>query len=610
MLLIKIYEKNLEFFRLNSDFIYDIITKQESKYSSRIEDVDEGMNCIVENENNRCFLHSIYNKNREIEEMFKDADKDATSLIICGFGFGISMEYINENFENLEEIAIIEPDLNLFKTILHQLKIYELHKYFKKQRFTFIINQTEEYAYEYLKFQFENSEVFKKQFVVNISYKSLYKGYFENIEHKMIQYIRNKRVNIATGNYSKEIWTRNCFNNIKIKPDKLLDSYFNKFKGQTAILVSAGPSLNKNIHLLKEIGKKAIIMAPGSAIKILDSHDIKPNFRFAMDGWITESKIFENINTSSSALVYSNYVNNEVLPKYNGKKINMVLSTEYLTKYIYDKAGISCELVPNGFSISNVVLAIILKMGINQVIFMGQDLCYTEGKLYADGSWSEEDVSIKKDMISTKNIYGEHVYTTSSFLGMKTIFETFIINNPHIQYINATEGGLGLEGAKNKRFCDVLEELHKKDDIHLSQENTKDSCKLNKYEDNITNVIMDIKEELIEILRLNDEKIKRLKRIKKYIKKKIGVNKLISELDYIEKYDINLEGIKFYQEVIKPTLKDTFYSIKITNGYNGLDKEKVIESKEKILWGVAIELRDYVNLLIKLVDDWKIKDTK
>jgi hypothetical protein len=600
-----IYEKNLNFLKNNLEFIYEVITQKESRYDSNVVDIDNCMNCIVENDNKRCFIHSIYDTNREVEEMFKDADKDTNSLIVFGFGFGHCKEYIHDNFKGLDEIAIIEPDLNVFKRVLHELDICELQKYFKYQRLTFIINQNEEYTSEYLKYQFEKSDTFKKQFVQNISYRSLYNEYFKNVQKTMIEYIRSKHVNVVTSHQGKEKWTENCFKNLKIKPDIFLESFFNKFKDKTAILVSAGPSLNKNIHLLKELDDKAVIMAPGSAIKILDSHGIIPDFRFAIDGWDSENKIFQQIDTNSSPLIYGNSLNDKILPNYKGRKISMILNADHLTKYIYNKADISYQQVLSGFSISNIVLGIINRMGFKRIIFVGQDLCYTGEKLYAEGSWTKEELKNKKTLIKTKNIYGDSVYTSKPFLGMKTLFETFIKNNTHMEYINATEGGLGLEGAENKQFIEILKQLDHQDDVKEIKESILYNFEIEDYEKRIYSSILHIEKEIEEILKINSEKSKRVKKLKKYRERSLGTNKLLYQLDYMNVYEEKLEEISFYKEVIKPSLNNTMYSIKTSLGYIGDDLMESIKSKENILEKQTLELKEYSEFLLRQIEEFK-----
>ncbi|SHH83328.1 motility associated factor glycosyltransferase family protein [Clostridium grantii] len=605
-----IYEKNLEFFKNYLDVVYKTITEEKNNYDTIIEDIEDNMNCIVQNQDTRCFIHSIYSKDREIKEAFENADFEGSILVIFGLGFGNSMKYISENFKELKELIIIEPDLNLFRRILKSIDISDIQKFFLGKNVTFIINKTEELTSEALTNKLNKSANLKLEFIENIAYKSLYNGYIGNVKEGFIKSIRQIKTNVATNDSSKEMWASNIIKNIMIKPDSNLESFIDKFENKTAIIVSAGPSLNKNIHLLKKVKDKAIIFAPGSAIKILDSYGIVPDFRFAMDAWESENRVFTDINTSSTALVYSNSIYDEILPSYKGKKINMVLNTDFLSKYIYNKLKISVVEINSGYSIANVVLSVVAKMRFKKVIFMGQDLCYTNGELYAKGSWTKEKMEGREGLIKTKDIYGEDVYTISPFLSMKYLFENIIASNFNIEYINATEGGLRLEGATNKKFEECLIDLNKSENIEDIKKSVFMGNKNEDYENRTFHILLDIQKECEQILQINNERLKKIKRLSRYIEKGMGINKLYMELENIDKYNEKLNEGEFYKEVIIPVLRDTFYAIESNYGYNGEDKQKIVISKETIWEGYSSQVDKYLRLLMSLIDEVKNKFIK
>lgn len=596
------YERNLEFFRINSEPLYKIITEEKSNFETMIVDVEDSMNCIVQNKNARCFVHSIYNKDREIEEAFKDVDREVTMLVVFGIGFGHSMKYIQDNFKELKEIVIIEPDLNLFKRVLKDLDFSNIVRFFIGKDITFIVNKRKESIYSVIGEKFRKSSSYKFEFIINLAYKALYPEYIEDVQKKLVKFIRDTRTNIITTNVSKERWTANVIKNIMVQPDVWLGSFMDKFKNKTAIIVSAGPSLNKNIHLLKEAKGKAVIFAPGSAIKILDSHGVIPDFRFATDGWAVENNIFKNIDTKSAPLVYSNILYDEILPNYKGKKINMLLDVDGLSKYIYKKLKLKSIIIPSGFSISNIVLSIIISMNFKRVVFMGQDMCYTDGKIYAKGSWTKKDAPESEKLIKTKDIYDEEVYTSDTFLSMKSLFERIIKSSSNIEFINASEGGLGLEGAENKNFQDVLMDLDENERIEDIKRLVFETYEIKEYEKKIHDILLDIKQENQDVLKINNQRLKRIKKLNKYSQKNIGINKLNYELDYMKNYENKLQEIKFYEEVTLPLLGNNFYSIRKAFEYSGEDKYKIAISKGNILMGYINEVDKYTKLLISLID--------
>jgi len=74
--------------------------------------------------------------------------------------------------------------------------------------------------------------------------------------------------------------------------------FFDKFKDVPIIIVSTGPSLDKNIDLLKEAKGRALIISAGSALRPLLMRNIKPDFFAIIDPQdITYNQIkgYENI---------------------------------------------------------------------------------------------------------------------------------------------------------------------------------------------------------------------------------------------------------------------------------------------------------------------------
>lgn len=161
-----------------------------------------------------------------------------------------------------------------------------------------------------------------------------------NVVENLTKLLKVKIGDIATFAGQWKGWLVNSIKNLRIEDAIPIENIIEAFKGKTAIIVSAGPSLNKNMHLIEKLKEKAIILAVGSAIKILDSNGIISRFRVAIDASPGEKKIFDNINTRTSLLIFSNTLFYEILPEYAGDKFRFILETEYTGKYIYKKRNI------------------------------------------------------------------------------------------------------------------------------------------------------------------------------------------------------------------------------------------------------------------------------
>lgn len=595
-----LYEKNLKFFKENSKAIYDMIFLENSTYDSKVEHVANPSNLVVENENKRCFINSIYNRKREICKMFQHVKGETERIIVFGTGLFEYVDYVSENYKKLVELIVIEPDLNVFKCVIEHVDIEKvMHKIGK---IIFIIGKNEEEAFNILVSSVSYKFVQSVELVYNLSYRSLYSGYYEKFSELLIKYARNTLVDIATRELFLYTWPENIINNIR-HDALLIEKFLNKFIDIPVIIVSAGPSLNYTMEYLKKLKNKALIVAVGSAIKILDSNGIIPHFRMAFDGLENERKIFNDIDTESSILIFSDLINYKILNEYKGQKVRMVVDTDLMSQYFYKKLNGTVFLTRSGFSIANVALDAFIKLGAKKIIFIGQDLCYTEGKLYAKGSWhNENSVNFENTTyIEVNNVLGEKVNTTKQFLGMKDLLEEIIKLNPEVSYINCTEKGLNIKGAENRKFIDVVEEELKREFNIENIINETFNENFNAKGVKLNNLVKEINEQLNKLNKLNDDRIIRLKKIEKYLKKNLGINRLKNEIKYVKTIEKQLGEIEFYREAIKPMIFYKYKAIYMANHYNGDDERILVEKNLNALKGRSMELKMYLQFLLQLL---------
>ena len=274
------YEENLNLFKNKIPMLYETVVNEKSIFDIGLESVNETFNYTVTKDDKKCFIHSVFDINEEMNQMFKKVDKNVNTLIIFGVGCGYVLNYVKDNFKSIKNILIIEPSLEIFKIFMKNVNIYDEIKQY--ENITFVVNKNAHYATGLL-FEYIKDKIAKSMSIVyNISYRTIFDGYYESINKTLVDFISKTKINLVTNTYFKEQWTYNPIINMT-KEGMLINNLFDKFNGKSAIIVSAGPSLNKNIHLLKYAKDKALIASVGTASKILESNNIKPHFRFAMD---------------------------------------------------------------------------------------------------------------------------------------------------------------------------------------------------------------------------------------------------------------------------------------------------------------------------------------
>lgn len=605
-----IYEKNLKFLKDNAPSLHQTILEEIPLQQINLEKMPNQDNYIIESNEAKCFMQSIYNIGNETKMMLNNVENNVDTIILFGIGNGYALEYIIENYKNLYEIIVVEPSLQIFKAYLEEHDFTNLFKNKSKKDLytTFIVNKSEDFVVDTLYFKMLESK--NISMVFHISYCSVFNSYYNNMTINLAKLLKVKTGDIVTFAGTWQLWLMNSIKNLKIKDTIPMESILDIFKGKTAVIVSAGPSLNKNIHLIEKLKEKAIIFAVGSAIKILDSKGIVPHFRVAIDGFPAENKIFNNIDTNASALMFTNQLYYEILPEYKGDKIRYILESEYLGKYIYKKVHIPFREFLSGASVANGTLNFLCELGCKRIIFMGQDLSYTEEGLHAKGlSTEKEDKKWveKQKYTVVENIYGEKVYAIDAYLQMKYAMEATVKRYSNIEFLNATEGGLGIDGTENVKAQQVLDEKLKeeenieiKEEIRsiLSDENIK-----KEYDKKIKLGLYIMKEELLKVSEIQEEMIKFLGDLNKLKQKDVSLNRIENGIRYLETLEEKLEEIPVYKEVISRALQADLLSIKTNFGYKGSNREKIIESKEKIIVNTIAKVKEYVHLAYRLIED-------
>ncbi|EAL3832150.1 DUF115 domain-containing protein [Campylobacter upsaliensis] len=231
---------------------------------------------------------------------------------------------------------------------------------------------------------------------------------------------------------------------------------------KNAIIVSTGPSLMKQLPLLKEYREKALIFCADSAYPILAKHNIKPDYVCMVERSDFTAEFFkhdfgdfdEGICFILVSLVHPNALN--YLKDKNYILINKTLNFAHFMDFKeYDFEHPLSNVACMAYSLA-------CELGAKNIILIGQDLAYDENgfshpKDYQHGQDYEKD-SAKFGILA----YGGEgeVLTHTTWLLFKQNLEDIILRQSPTCY-NATEGGARIEHCIEKSFKQCCEELLK-----------------------------------------------------------------------------------------------------------------------------------------------------
>ena len=219
--------------------------------------------------------------------------------------------------------------------------------------------------------------------------------------------------------------------------------------GTTAIIVSAGPSLDKNIEDLRAAKGRALIIAVDTALKYMLARDIVPDLFVTID----PDKPMENFadeRVRDIPVIFAEQTPSALLREHRAAKI--LYNCRDYPKKLFEACGIGVDAnIASGGSVATAAFAICCDLGIKDIILIGQDLAYTGESTHAGGVVS---AGVNGDIgtVMIEGIDGTKVRTRSDWLGYLRWFEHTIEltrqEKPEMRVIDATEGGALIRGTE------------------------------------------------------------------------------------------------------------------------------------------------------------------
>ncbi|HFZ4967449.1 TPA: motility associated factor glycosyltransferase family protein, partial [Campylobacter jejuni] len=242
----------------------------------------------------------------------------------------------------------------------------------------------------------------------------------------------------------------------------------------TAIIVSTGPSLTKQLPLLKKYANKATIFCADSSYPILAKHGIKPDYVCMLERDEIVAECFNNdFGEFDKDIVFIvKSVTHPHTIKYlqkNNRAFILVSTYASFIQYLkLDYFG----YFNMGFSVAHMNFLLTIHLKYKNIILIGQDLAYAkDGQTHSQGfihaNLHNGDYERDLDKFST-TAYGGNGKVQSSEIWtlFRHNFEKDIVNikmNYHITTYNCTEGGARIEGTIEKPFLWACENLLHKD---------------------------------------------------------------------------------------------------------------------------------------------------
>lgn len=314
-----------------------------------------------------------------------------------------------------------------------------------------------------------------------------------------------------------------------------------------AIIIAAGPSLDKNIKQLKKAKGKAFLIAVDTALNPLAKEDIIPDISVTVDPH-KPLGLFQNEKMVNIPFIYALTSNSKIKNFHKGMRIYQNSIDSFLNQFIrrFEKPSAFLE---TGGSVAHSAFSLAQRLGFKTIIFVGQDLAYPNDKEHSESVYNNSSRNnihnLNKEYFEVEDIYGEKVKTEYNMNQYRLWFEQAVIVYSEIKFIDATEGGAKKKGMELltlekaiERECTLQESIDFESIIKTTEKIfteeeqkmiLKEIIEFPKAADNIKSKIYEGIKIYDKLEKLNQRKEYSGKEFDKVIKKVTRLNKWVSE---------------------------------------------------------------------------------
>ncbi|MBN2040245.1 MAG: motility associated factor glycosyltransferase family protein [Spirochaetes bacterium] len=447
--------------------------------SYKLEDTRSGLKTLIFTDKKQYRLHSAYDPLKEAERSVDSFVPGRSSLIIVtGIALGYHIKLLKEKYPGHLIIAMEKhSEVKKIVSSVCPENIKNIH----------IITSVND-----LTNLFEEIDISTirgiSTFIHRPSY-TLFKEYYDSLLANIKEYISSRFSDLLTRFEFEENWVKNIFSNLHYIYSSIpVSALFGKFKGMPGILVSAGPSLKKNISDLKLLKNKALIASVDTALHVLQKNDISPHIVMTLDSQKHSLQHFTGLKNYDTMLLADMVSYPRIHDYYEGGKI---ISTT--SKYYSDKNGkVKRETTPawdwieqftgpigdiqSGGSVATSVFDLFLNLGCSPIVLIGQDLAYTGREIHCTGTHHNNGWLpvtgrfLNLETINQNVIRKRKTKYVDAYGGEKKVISDFVFDiykywfkdsaeKVGIPVINATEGGARIQNTEEKSLRDIADSI-------------------------------------------------------------------------------------------------------------------------------------------------------
>ncbi|EIB1716857.1 motility associated factor glycosyltransferase family protein, partial [Campylobacter jejuni] len=432
----------------------------QNKTCSRF-NIDENLNIYDKTHN--VFMYE--NLEEEINFFYQSIlEKTPRYPFVCIYGIGNAL-LIKNLAKHYKHLFVFESEIELFILALSTIDLSEELKVYKVVLFDCVAKDLE----------IQIAMIFDQQSI--LEYLSLYEIFISS--HYYLKYyetsilslnelciksasvaIRNADITCFLPLLTHGQFLQNIPSMLESIPfQRILSQRKNKF--DNAIVVSAGPSLTKQLSLLKAYQDKAVIFCADGALSMLEKEGIVPDYVTNLDFTDLAMKFFQNKENKTSLNILSCATYPNIVRSLNAENCMIVLRN----KALYQRFNLNdFGYIDTGTHVSHFSYTLALALGFKNIIMIGQDLAFDkEGNSHSKGfdfgekfSGEENIDKLKVPAYAGKGEVLTHITWNDYRIKLEYLFAC---NDQKAKFYNATEGGARINFTEELSFKECCEKF-------------------------------------------------------------------------------------------------------------------------------------------------------
>jgi len=457
----EIFEKNIA-----------TLAKRDAQLAQRVKEAKEGNNyelirsandvpnILIKRELDQVFFYDPYNPIEHAEKYLEGLKiKFAPIVVFMGLGLGYHLDYFIKRLGKgcgTKRIIIYEKDIELFRLAL---EVIDFGNLLKHSNIHFFVGEDPEQSFTKLRGNIFLSHGYDMRSIKIIPLPQsimMANSYYLRAVETIKKAARQLMANVGNDSFDSLVGMEHMFLNLKhIFSNPGLNSLYGKFKGKPGVLVASGPSLSKNMHFLKGLKDKALIISCDASLAPLMKKGIHSHLVTSLE---REPEVILHYSTIDDCeniyFVTLPVLTPETIESFRGKKFIAYRDYKYFDWLETDKGSLYV-----GHSVANLAFKILIHLHCDPIILIGQDLAFAkDGDSHYKGvTRNNRDKDIRNSaIIELEGSDGKPVKSIRPWELFKLRFEEDIASYPGT-CINATEGGARIRGAEIMTLKEAIE---------------------------------------------------------------------------------------------------------------------------------------------------------